>query len=158
MKAISILLLIIFFAYEQSSYSIDTLINYLQESGYYDIIQQIKLIYGDDVAISFCQELVDTGDCRTVVKIYMTPNINVSPRDDKELDKLIKDLPTDFVEDLKRLLDKYKYEEIEDFIKVILIHYYSLNKLIPNKQLLILIEKMIRLILQYYKTDKRINI
>ena len=44
-------LLFISFSNIKGGYSIDYALNYLQENGYYDIIQQIKIYLGDDVAI-----------------------------------------------------------------------------------------------------------
>ena len=42
----------------KGNYSISTLLNYLQEKQYYDIIFQIKLSFGDDVAISVCRSFI----------------------------------------------------------------------------------------------------
>ena len=58
MKVIKVLLFMMLLVYEQSHFSINELLDYLQETGYYDIIQQIKYFYGDDVAICLCKELV----------------------------------------------------------------------------------------------------
>ena len=58
MKTFEYLFLIIFIlsnaGVKSGSYSIDTLLDYLQEKEYYEIIYQIKLIFGDDIAISVC--------------------------------------------------------------------------------------------------------
>ena len=35
----------------RGSYSIDSLLDYLQEKGFYDLIQSVKIYFGDDVAI-----------------------------------------------------------------------------------------------------------
>ena len=70
----------------KGDYSIDTFLNYLQEKGYYDLIQAVKTYFGDDVAISVCQELVQSNDCETVVRIYMTnspPTDGSGPRRSK---------------------------------------------------------------------------
>ena len=56
----------------RGDYSIDALLDYLQETGYYDIIQSIKIYFGDDVAIDVCKEFVQTNHCETVVRVYMT--------------------------------------------------------------------------------------
>ena len=55
----------------KGNYSISTLLNYLQEKQYYDIIFQIKLSFGDDVAISVCRSFIATFQCEEVVKVYM---------------------------------------------------------------------------------------
>ena len=76
MKAILLLLLslIILKANSQSNdeYSINSFLDYLQESGYYEVIFGIKLSYGNDYAIGFCKTYVAmTSDCELVVVIYM---------------------------------------------------------------------------------------
>ena len=55
----------------KGNYSIDTLLNFLQHKGYYDIIFQIKLSFGDDVAISVCRSFIATFQCEEVVRVYM---------------------------------------------------------------------------------------
>ena len=63
----------------RGDFSIAPFLNYLQETGYYDIILSVKLYFGDDVAIDICQELVQSNDCESVVRIYMTnPSSNES--------------------------------------------------------------------------------
>ena len=158
MKGIKALLLIIFFAFEQSTYSINEFLNYLQENGYYEIIHQIKIYYGDDVAISFCQGLVETGDCETVVKVYMTkyqmpsqdhhhPIFIIDP---KEFDEIMKNLPKEIEYDIRQLLDKYKnFEEIIAFIKMMAKYYNTLIKEKKEKEILDLIKKMSE---QIYRT------
>ena len=54
-------------------YSINTLLNFLQSTGYYEIIYETKLYFGDDVAIAICQEIVQTKHCYEVVTVYMPP-------------------------------------------------------------------------------------
>ena len=72
MKAIAVLLLIIFIVDGQSTYSIDAFLDFLQENGYYEIILQVKMTFGDDIAIDVCKQLVQTNDCEIVVRTYMT--------------------------------------------------------------------------------------
>ena len=59
-----------------SSYSIDTFLEYIQNSGYYEIFLQIKYYYGDDVAIATCKELVQSNDCDYLVKVYFPSRKN----------------------------------------------------------------------------------
>ena len=77
MKILEILLCIIFIlsnvGIKGSTYSIDILLNYLQETQYYDIIYQVKLIFGDDIAISVYKSFIATNQCEDVVRIYMDP-------------------------------------------------------------------------------------
>ena len=90
MKAILLLLLslIILKANSQNNnnYSIDSFLDYLQESGYYEVIFGIKLSYGNDYAIGFCKTYVAmTSDCELVVVIYMIIRIRARA-DIKEID------------------------------------------------------------------------
>ena len=77
MKTLEFLLCIIFIlsnvGIKGSNYSIDNLLNYLQETQYYDIIYQVKLIFGDDIAISVCKSFIANYQCEDVVRIYMDP-------------------------------------------------------------------------------------
>ena len=50
-------------------YSIDVFLDYLQQKGFYDIIQAVKIYFGDDIAIDVCKELAPTIDCETVVRV-----------------------------------------------------------------------------------------
>ena len=76
MKTFEYLFLIIFIlsnaGVKSGSYSIDTLLDYLKEKEYYEIIYQIKLIFGDDIAISVCMSFVASNQCEDVVRTYMT--------------------------------------------------------------------------------------
>ena len=54
------------------SFSIDEILNYLQETGYYDLLQAIKIEFGNDVAIDVCEALIQSSDCKTIITIYMT--------------------------------------------------------------------------------------
>ena len=49
-------------------YSIDTFLDFLQEKGYYDIIQSVKVYFGDDIAIDVCKEFVKSNHCEEVVR------------------------------------------------------------------------------------------
>ena len=54
-----------------TTYSIDALLDYLQETEYYEIIEAIKNAFGDDIAIDVCKQLTKSNDCEQVVRIYM---------------------------------------------------------------------------------------
>ena len=149
MKTIKVLLFIIFFIYEQSTYSINELINYLQESGYYDVIQQLKIYFGDDVAISFCLETVESDDCETVVKVYMHTKIPLYSTLPLSLDEIINNLkktPSDrFIDKVKILIKEYsELKYIEYFIKMILSFYDFLIEKKKEEEILDLIKKMIQ--------------
>ena len=148
MNAIKIVLFIIFFVYEQSTYSINDLINYLQESGYYDVILQLKIYFGNDVAISFCQEIVESSDCERIVIVYM-PSKYIKPHNPLILDEIINNLkikPSDeFLEKINNLIGQYdELNYITDFIKMILTIYDFLIENMKEKEILDLIKKMIQ--------------
>ena len=91
MKAILFLLLslIILKANSQNNnnYSIEYFLDYLQNSGYYEVILGIKLSFGNDYAICFCKTYVTmTLHCEEVVVIYMTP-ITAIPEEKETEDK-----------------------------------------------------------------------
>ena len=136
MKALGYLLLIAFlFTIGHSTYSINALIDYLQESGYYDIIYYIQTCLGNDVAIEFCRQIVETEHCDEVVKVYIDNNGRRAPvipptEDNLNLEgRVIYDeLKLDNVDDVKRqlviiilsfydtLIKKMTDSEIYDFI------------------------------------------
>ena len=80
MKAITFLLLFIFSFSGDTTYSIDALLDYLQETGYYEIIYQVKKHFGDDVAIDFCEGIVKTSHCVEVVRVYMSSSSSSGQR------------------------------------------------------------------------------
>ena len=101
-------------------YSIDSFLDYLQQTGYYDLIQEIKNSFGDDIAIAVCEELVQSNDCEIVVRIYMithSPSINgvVPCPDEKILKSVESHCQCKFIDD-----EKMKY-----LICLILRYYYS---------------------------------
>ena len=64
------------------NYSINSLLNYLQVNGYYEVIEKIKKEYGDDIAIEFCKEFIQSRDCEEIVKVYIPQAINRRIRND----------------------------------------------------------------------------
>ena len=113
MKALGYLLLIFIVSIGHATYSINALIDYLQENEYYDIIYSIKIFLGNDVAIEYCKLIVETEHCEEVVKVYMKAGAGQSraPRkypteDDLNLEsRIIYDkLKLDDVDDTKRQL------------------------------------------------------
>ena len=74
MKLFSFLLALAIIINIKCDYSIDSLLDYLQEKGLYDIIVEIKVYFGNDVAIDVCKSFVETNHCEEVVRIYMNPS------------------------------------------------------------------------------------
>ena len=52
--------------------SINFFLNYLQKSGYYDVIERIKKVFGSDIAIEFCKEFLQTNDCKEAINVFMS--------------------------------------------------------------------------------------
>ena len=46
-------------------------VNYLQETGIYGLLIEIKLYFGNDFSIAFCKELYKSNDCDIIVNIYI---------------------------------------------------------------------------------------
>ena len=122
MKAIVFILLpFIIFNVDLSTYSIKKLLYYLQETGYYKVIIEIKFALGNDIAIDFCKEFVQLQDCEKVVKFYLSRiferRINREPN--LEPIYLMKIVHED---EIQKILSKfYSIKEIEDKTKRILL-------------------------------------
>ena len=60
-------------------YSIDSFKERMQKEGLFDMIQSIKDVYGQDVAIISCEELNKnySGNCKRLVTEYMGSNIDI---------------------------------------------------------------------------------
>ncbi len=84
MKLIN-LFLILFFKLSMASknpldpYSIENFKEFLKKEGLFEIINSIKKVYNQDIAIISCEELAGTrkGNCRRLVTQYMAPNTTV---------------------------------------------------------------------------------
>ena len=59
------------FLLDLSEYSIDTLLDFLQTNEYYNMLELVKIFYGNDIAIEMCKELVKSNHCNSIIKIYM---------------------------------------------------------------------------------------
>ena len=107
----------------RGDYSIDSFLDYLQEKGYYNLIQAIKNAYGDDIAIKVCKELLQSNDCEIVVRVYMTGGSGVHPAP-----------PYINIELLTKIIQYFeqKYKLTENVIKLIelIVKFYptSINK------------------------------
>ena len=85
-------------------YSIDPFKERMRKEGLFDIIQSIKILFGQDVAIISCEELKKnySGNCKRLVIEYMDPN--------KEIDKREIEIPDKGIL-IKILLKNYPPEE-----------------------------------------------
>ena len=105
MKVIIFLLFVIFAFSGDATYSIDALLDYLQETGFYEIIFQVKNNFGNDVAIDFCKGIVKNAHCEEVIRVYMPESSGLPhcPKDEMNLD--LKAKPSEnFIKEIKILL------------------------------------------------------
>ena len=80
MKILVILFFSLFLCINNGSYSIKEFLDYLQETGLWDVILNTKYFYCEDVAIDICKVLTRSSDCEIVVRVYMTePSQNNCP-------------------------------------------------------------------------------
>ena len=69
LKKLLFTLLIIFSV--KANYSIQSFIDYVKNKGFYDIIFQVKISLGKDVAIEVCFSMVENSQCDELVRVYM---------------------------------------------------------------------------------------
>ena len=103
-------------------FSIGTFLDYLQETGYYDLIYDIKCAFDTEIAIDFGLEYVGSPHCEEVVRVYMPQCMRPGGTSDK-----ICDLTSYIKSDkcMKVLLLSWTNEEIEKKIKRLL---YTINQ------------------------------
>ena len=127
------------------SYSIDVFIEYLQETGYYYLIQAVKLSFGIDVATNVCEELTKSNNCLVVTSTYMTntsENGGGKQGDDKcHIDTEISKQIFEYFENKYNLNDK-----LRNLIETILCYYSVLKENMDQQQIILLIEKSIIII------------
>ena len=119
----------------QGDYSINTFLNYLHETGYFEILVQVKFHFGPDVSIYVCLEFVNSNFCEEVIRVYI-PNSHLRALEEdnlveKQLEKRqlaesqylnIEELYPFLYQDryLKILLKFYEEEEIKKKIRKII--------------------------------------
>ena len=117
-------------------YSIDTFLDFLQEKGYYDIIQSVKVYFGDDIAIDVCKELVQNNHCEDVVRIYMTSDPGSGSQGRP---------PVHGKEILEYFEKNYKInKEIKELIGFILSFYDILIQNMNREEIIVFIENIIK--------------
>ena len=130
------------------SYSIDSFLDYLQEKGYYDLIQSVKIYFKDDVAIDICKELTGSNDCEEVVKVYMTSDTGsgsgngkhgkMKPSIDPEIEQQMNEI-------LKYFEDKYNInKEMKELIEIIISYYHNLIQNMNKEDIIYFIERIIK--------------
>ena len=103
----------------KGDYSINTLLNYLQEKGLYELLVEIKSYFGVDVSISFCKQLIETGDCDTVVRVYISVSNCRPDGDDRE--EIIKKAKQIIKENRMTLIKAgYTLDEIDKMLEILM--------------------------------------
>ena len=113
MRQILIVLLALLIVGNKAQKPILTYLNYLKNEGYYDLIYQIKCQFGDDIAIAFCEALVDSPQSEEIVRVYMNSCIKDQNHNDfkefiykeENMNILLKSLSPNEIE---RLVKKYE--------------------------------------------------
>ena len=141
MKILEFLLFIIFIlsnvGAKGSSYSIDTFLDYLQEKQYYEIILQVKLRFGDDVAISVCISFIANNQCEDVVRIYM-------PTQGKNRGNIMVPMEEDLSVECRFILSRFFIPPAKRPVVIcVLYHYDTLTKSMNENEIIELIEKII---------------
>ena len=74
------------FLLDLSEYSIDTLLEFLQSNEYYNMLELIKIYYGNDVAIAMCKEFVKSNHCNSIINIYIPTQSKARAIQKKEIE------------------------------------------------------------------------
>ena len=148
MKTLEYLLFIIFIlsnaGVKGSSFSIDTLLDYLQENQYYEIIFQVKLAFGDDIAISVCKSLIATNQCEEVVRVYMDNDDNDSSSSSARRAPSNRPKEEDLCPNAKTILLKVEIPQSnEDLIIYVLKYYDILSQDMNEDEIIQLIERIL---------------
>ena len=110
-------------------FSINDLIDYHQETGYYYIIQSVKIYLGDDVSINVCEELINSNHCEEVVRIYIGNSPNLAPGRKKKITEEEEDHLFEQIESIKiKLAIKkiyHKFGSEGDILILIILNYYD---------------------------------
>ena len=143
LRTILVILLLFYFLNAQIDYSIYKFLDYLQESGLYDIIQSVKYYYGDDVAIEVCDQITHNLNCGEVVRVYMTVGSRpISPK--TSFEDLLKEIKaSDYFK--KEISNIYKGANNENklLIYIIVSSYDILIQKMEETEILTLTKKLI---------------
>ena len=117
----------------ETTYSINSILDYLQRTRYYDLLQAVKIQFGDDIAIDVCEALIQSSDCETIVRVYMTDGGNRLLGEFEEIrpiqptvpePKPMEEKPEQIIQ---RLLDKriISNENVLPVVDFIIINFYD---------------------------------
>ena len=99
----------------EKPYSIGPFIHFLEISGYYELIQEVKWAVTDNAAIKLCEELTDNDFCEELVYVYMPPGPQFEPG------RPLKTILEDIINSNKDILldNGYTESEIQNLIRKI---------------------------------------
>ena len=160
--AIIILSILIIGFNNSESYSINTFLNHIQETGLYDVLVEVKRKLSDDISISFCIELEHTNLCVEVVRVYMQRNFvsrlltekRTVSRKEIKMGDLMRILPS--VETIDKEIDDkdIKIKELQEKLESIVLSekfYPIVTKYMPEEE----IHKIcLKIAIEYYEKVK----
>ena len=121
-----IFLPLIIFNVDLNKYSINSLLDFLENTGFYEVLKNVKIVLGNDIAIEVCKEFVNSKDCDLVVVVYIPLNQPQELNDNSNRDDfdLFKEIGLEELlmkeENLEILSQFYTKKEILDKSKIIL--------------------------------------
>ena len=160
--AIIIISILIIGFNNSESYSINTFLNHIQETGLYDVLVEVKRKLSDDISISFCIELEHTNLCVEVVRVYMQRNFvsrlltekRTVSRKEIKMGDLMRILPS--VETIDKEIDDkdIKIKELQEKLESIVLSekfYPIVTKYMPEEE----IRKIcLKIAIEYYEKVK----
>ena len=160
--AIIIISILIIGFNNSESYSINTFLNHIQETGLYDVLVEVKRKLSDDISISFCIELEHTNLCVEVVRVYMQRNFvsrlltekRTVSRKEIKMGDLMRILPS--VETIDKEIDDkdIKIKELQEKLESIVLSekfYPIVTKYMPEEE----IRKIcVKIAIEYYEKVK----
>ena len=121
-----IFLPLIIFNVDLNKYSINSLLDFLENTGFYEVLQNVKTVLGNDIAIEVCKEFVNSKDCELVVVVYIPLNqpLGMNDKSNKDDFDLFEEIGLEELlmkdENLQILSQFYTKNEILDKSKIIL--------------------------------------
>ena len=121
-----IFLPLIIFNVDLNKYSINSLLDFLENTGFYEVLKNVKIVLGNDIAIEVCKEFVNSKDCDLVVVVYIPIKQPEELNDNSNRDDF------DFFEEigLEELL--MKDENLE-----ILSQFYTKNEILDKSKIIL---------------------
>ena len=148
--AIIIISILIIGFNNSESYSINTFLNHIQETGLYDVLVEVKRKLSDDISISFCIELEHTNLCVEVVRVYMQRHFVSRLLTEKRTvsRKEIK------MENLMRILQSVETIDKEKFIEAIDDKDTKIKELQKKLESIVLSEKFYPIVTKYMPEEE----